>query len=164
MAKVNVYLSDELEAEAREAGIKISPLCQAAVRDELIRLESVKGAQEDIRDVALRLLRTKEERDLKRFREGRSAGVDWARQNATLDDLERLAARFGRRWGRIDLDSYDTIQRFLFNRAISAGHDAEPDWFDHFDDDDAYDLGFIEGAHDVHEAVKPFVSNETSSD
>ena len=35
MARVNVYLPDELAAEAREAGLNVSSIAQAALRDAL---------------------------------------------------------------------------------------------------------------------------------
>ena len=42
MAKVNVYLPDDLEAEVREAGLSISHICQIAVRDALDRVAGVR--------------------------------------------------------------------------------------------------------------------------
>ena len=49
MARVNVYLPEDLAAEAREAGLNVSALTQAAIREELAR----RGAEawwEDLRD------------------------------------------------------------------------------------------------------------------
>ena len=37
MARVNVYLPDDLAAEAKEAGLNVSAVTQAAIRSELQR-------------------------------------------------------------------------------------------------------------------------------
>lgn len=49
MARVNVYLPDDLAAEAREAGLNVSALTQAAIRDELQR-RSAEAWWEDLRE------------------------------------------------------------------------------------------------------------------
>ena len=38
MGKVNVYLPDDLEVAVRDAGLSVSPVCQAALRDALARV------------------------------------------------------------------------------------------------------------------------------
>lgn len=43
MAKVNVYLPDDLEREVRDAGLSISPICQQALRQSLDRLAGVRA-------------------------------------------------------------------------------------------------------------------------
>lgn len=43
MAKVNVYLPDDLEREVRDAGLSISPICQQALRQALDRLAGVRA-------------------------------------------------------------------------------------------------------------------------
>ncbi|HVF32088.1 MAG TPA: Clp protease N-terminal domain-containing protein [Acidimicrobiales bacterium] len=43
MAKVNVYLPDDLEREVREAGLPLSPVCQAALRESLDRLAALRS-------------------------------------------------------------------------------------------------------------------------
>ena len=45
MGKVNVYLPDELEAAVREAGLSISPICQAALREALDEVSDVEPAE-----------------------------------------------------------------------------------------------------------------------
>ena len=43
MAKVNVYLPDDLEHEVRDAGLPVSSICQSALRDVLDRLAGVRA-------------------------------------------------------------------------------------------------------------------------
>jgi ATP-dependent Clp protease ATP-binding subunit ClpC len=43
MAKINVYLPDDLEREVRDAGLSVSPICQAALRDALDRLTATRA-------------------------------------------------------------------------------------------------------------------------
>lgn len=48
MARVNVYLPEDLAAEARAAGLNVSALTQAAIRDELQR-RAMKAWLDDLR-------------------------------------------------------------------------------------------------------------------
>lgn len=43
MAKVNVYLPDDLETEVRDAGLSVSPICQQALRDALDRVAGARA-------------------------------------------------------------------------------------------------------------------------
>jgi ATP-dependent Clp protease ATP-binding subunit ClpC len=43
MAKVNVYLPDDLEREVRESGLPMSPVCQAALRESVDRLAALRS-------------------------------------------------------------------------------------------------------------------------
>ena len=43
MAKVNVYLPDDLEADVRDAGLTVSPICQQALRHALDRVAGVRA-------------------------------------------------------------------------------------------------------------------------
>jgi ATP-dependent Clp protease ATP-binding subunit ClpC len=47
VAKVNVYLPDDLEAEVRAAGLSVSPLCQAALREAVDRLAALRSPTVD---------------------------------------------------------------------------------------------------------------------
>lgn len=40
MARVNVYLPDDLASEVRRAGLPVSPICQNALREELTKMPS----------------------------------------------------------------------------------------------------------------------------
>ena len=48
MAKVNVYLPDDLEREVRDAGLPMSPVCQAALRESLDRLAALRSRAVDL--------------------------------------------------------------------------------------------------------------------
>lgn len=52
MAKVNVYLPDDLEQEVRAAGLAISPVCQAALRETVDRLRALRSSTVDRRQLA----------------------------------------------------------------------------------------------------------------
>lgn len=43
MGKVNVYLPDDLEAAVREAGLSVSPICQAALRDAVEEVRRIRS-------------------------------------------------------------------------------------------------------------------------
>ena len=47
MGKVNVYLPDDLEIAVRDAGLSVSPICQAALRDALALVASVRDGSRD---------------------------------------------------------------------------------------------------------------------
>lgn len=44
MAKVNVYLPDDLERQVRDAGLSVSPVCQAALREAVERVHALRAA------------------------------------------------------------------------------------------------------------------------
>lgn len=52
MARVNVYLPDDLLADAKEAGLPVSELTQAAVRDELAKRGRLRALERFIRELA----------------------------------------------------------------------------------------------------------------
>jgi post-segregation antitoxin (ccd killing protein) len=47
MSKINVYLPDDLERDVRAAGLSVSPICQAALREAVDRLSSIRGSGAD---------------------------------------------------------------------------------------------------------------------
>ena len=54
MARVNVYITDELHQRAKRARLNVSALCQKAVLDELIRRERMRALErfnEELADV-----------------------------------------------------------------------------------------------------------------
>ena len=87
MAKVNVYLPDELEREVREAGLAISPLCQTALREALDRLAALRSRHVGRADLAAH--------------GGR--GRFTPRLRAVLEAAETEAAGRGRQVGALDL-------------------------------------------------------------
>jgi post-segregation antitoxin (ccd killing protein) len=47
MPKINVYLPDDLERDVRAAGLSVSPICQAALREAVDRLSAIRGSGAD---------------------------------------------------------------------------------------------------------------------
>ena len=43
MPKINVYLPDDLERDVRAAGLSLSPICQAALREAADRMAAIRG-------------------------------------------------------------------------------------------------------------------------
>lgn len=52
MAKVNVYLPDDLEQQVRDAGLSVSPICQAALREAVDRFTALGSATTDRRQLS----------------------------------------------------------------------------------------------------------------
>ena len=87
MAKVNVYLPDELEREVRDAGLAISPLCQVALREALDRLAALRSGRADRVGLGAHTGR----------------GRFTPRLRAVLEAAEEEAAARGRQVGPLDL-------------------------------------------------------------
>jgi hypothetical protein len=151
--KVNVYLPDDLAEDARAAKLSLSPICQAAIREELDRMNAVKAASRDIKAVASRLNATIADDVRQQAREGRANGIVWARKYATAADLRFIARDFepGGGW-TFDLDTFPSICAFAGDRdrenVISVGHEDTPYW-----------RGFIEGASEILKAVEPLLNS-----
>lgn len=86
MAKVNVYLPDELERQVREAGLAVSPLCQMALHEAVARLHQLRSA------TSVEALRAHEGR-----------GRMTPRLAAVIADAEQAGAARGRQVGVLDL-------------------------------------------------------------
>lgn len=53
MPKINVYLSDELAAAVKQAGVPVSPVCQQALTEAVAKITTARRAVEAIRDPSL---------------------------------------------------------------------------------------------------------------
>ena len=89
MARVNVYLSDDLHEEVKLAGIEVSAVCQSALREAVADRRRSKHDQLDVLSAVKRIALTAREGPLRRA-EGRKAGWRWAMDFATLQDLQAL--------------------------------------------------------------------------
>lgn len=148
-----MYVPDKLLAEVRSADIAVSGVCQLALEAEVLRCAMVAEANRDLRAVASRLAQTREAAEDRRYEKGSAFGVRWARQFASLDELERVARAAGR--GReLDYRSLPSLFALLM--------DEDPD---HYVDPDggvngevsSYDRGFFDGAVLVYESVRPLL-------
>lgn len=163
MGKINAYLPDDLEAEAREVGVEWSPVFQEAVRREVSLLRRLAHAETSKKDIAARLLRSKRSENQENFDDGQAAGARWAEVDASFSDLDRLSGYFDRPlWNITDLEQFPTIRSFLFSWALSQGYqDADPDWFTSLESGNAFDRGFVAGAKQVYEAVRDLLDEES---
>ncbi len=91
MARVNVYLPDDLAQRVKERGIQVSPVCQRALEKEVNVRSSDLMAEHDVERIITRLRDTQSEDDLREQEIGRSLGGQWAREVCTLKELETVA-------------------------------------------------------------------------
>lgn len=157
MPKVNVYLPAELAREVKESGIGLSPVCQAALRAEVLRARTTTAEASDLEAVAERLILTEKLDADRDYLEGHDVGREWARDAASLRELRAVSRHGAGDWGRvIDLRQLaPSLMSFLMHRY--ADRDPEVDWFDHLDIDRAFDRGLVEGATGLYEAVLPLL-------
>jgi post-segregation antitoxin (ccd killing protein) len=112
--KVNVYLPDELAAEARDAQLSLSAVCQEAIRKELHRLDAQRRASEDIQAVVERLRQTISEKEDVQRSKGRADGVEWAREWASMRELRFSATEYEPvRGGQLDAEHFPTLCAFV---------------------------------------------------
>jgi post-segregation antitoxin (ccd killing protein) len=148
MPKVNVYLPDDLAEVARAAELSVSPICQAAIREELRKLQIREAAESDLQAVAARLRDTLDEEEAEQGREGHQDGVAWARRYATATELRWIARDFEP--GRGGDIQEGTLLEFFSDKEGRHMVSLHPEL-------GAYWLGFIEGAGEVLEAVEPLL-------
>jgi ATP-dependent Clp protease ATP-binding subunit ClpA len=87
MPKINVYLSEELAAAVKQAGVPVSPVCQQALTEAVAKITTARRAVEAIRDPSL------SRAAMARLSEGVTKGLtarlatvlDLARTNAGID-------------------------------------------------------------------------------
>jgi Post-segregation antitoxin CcdA len=87
MARINVYLPDDLATAVNAAQLPVSRICQKALSQEVRKLEVKHEATFDPDQVAARIKQSEETT----FAEGRTLGVRWAADIATRNELERIA-------------------------------------------------------------------------
>lgn len=148
MGKVTIYLADSLEERVREAGVSMSPICQQALEKEVEKVEAMAKATSDMERVAARLQATVSDEYVKEREDGRQRGVEWAREVASLRELEELCdLAHEPHWLVVRLDEDHSIRAFLeWGDAGGLDVDRSP-----------FIEGFIEGAESVHEAVLPLM-------
>jgi post-segregation antitoxin (ccd killing protein) len=159
MPKATVYLSDELSAAARSYGISLSPICQLAIEAELRRCRAAKEARADLIAVATRLIRTKSEGHAQDFAGGFELGARWARDHATIAELDELEAMVRSGATSIVLDQDHSLPVFLTGQFWHA--DPAPAAFTRLGEG-AFDRGVLAGAVEVFEAVQPYLELHAS--
>lgn len=159
MPKINVYVPDALLERVRAEGIAVSSVCQDALSAQVQAQLLARAATRDIRAVARRLRQTHLDAQIDAEREGFEFGVEWARESATLDELERVE-RAVRRGGSV---SYRRVPTLML-RIHKAAPDADVDPDDELDaDDSAFARGVLAGAAEVYRAAAPLLAGPLTS-
>jgi hypothetical protein len=149
-----VYLPGDLSAAARKYGISLSPICQRAVEVELRRLRAAEEARADLTAVAARLVRTSAGGQGRDFVAGFELGARWARDYATLSELQDLVEMVGAGATSVVLDDEHSLPVFLTGEFWQV--DPAPDAFTRLGEL-AFDRGILAGAVEVFDAVKPYL-------
>jgi len=158
MPKVNVYLPDRLAEQVKEYDISLSSVCQAALAREVERAELRASVADDIAAVARRLRLTETAADDRRQAAGEEFGAWWAREHATVQELEELRD-LDRGWVTWDIageDEEDGPPRTLGPALAVEGYRINGYGNVHVEHDDPYIAGLIEGALDVLRMVDEF--------
>ena len=160
MAKVTIYLPDQLEEQVRAAGIPPSPVCQRALENEVNRVQLSKTATRGLRSVARRLQSSKHDSGQPDYRLGKKAGIEWAREKATYQELADLAEyALHHNWSRLEV----RVGSEMADALADLGDDLLPD--DH-DDSKGRSIelernealsGFVDGACQVWTEVRPLL-------
>jgi hypothetical protein len=87
VARVNVYLSDDLAAKVKAANIEVSPVCQTALA-EAVELRSRNVS--DRLDLVAAARRLRATTPKFQYEEGKASGREWVTQVATFEELEFL--------------------------------------------------------------------------
>jgi post-segregation antitoxin (ccd killing protein) len=148
MAKVTLYVPDELAAEAKDADLPQSAVYQDALRAELDRRKAQQQDASEIDRAVARLRGTRDEEAQRRSQSGREDGATWAREVATLSELKAL----------VDADTYgapteaaaDYVRMFDGEYLDDLGLFGDI----HDDDDQPYWEGFQTGATEVFDVVR----------
>lgn len=154
MARISIYVSDDLKAKIDAIGDEVnwSEVAQLAFRDALANFEHRK--ERNMTTTIARLSASKELALQNDFLLGKEAGRDYAADDADYQDLRRLS--------RINFpnDDYRGAGRALARALDPRDERSQSDVFEEcFGDDaedvtDAYIAGFIEGAKEFYNEVK----------
>jgi hypothetical protein len=154
MPKATVYLADDLFEAVRRFDISLSPVCQRAVEEEVRRRQAAADARSDLARVAERLLHTRAGGEKHDFAEGFALGARWARDHATLAELENVVEMVRAGASTVRLDEDHSLPTFLTGHYWES--DPAPSAFIRLGER-AFDRGVLAGATEVYEAVKPYI-------
>ncbi len=155
MPVVIVEVPEGLEIELREAGVQIGEVCRQALTEELTRMAGREEAAGHALGVAQRLWSDSGRDDRDRHQAGRSLGMKWAREDATLGEMWEVARWHNQRWRQFSLRPESHSLPALFSSATGqsqprAGQDF---WLER----DPYTLGLVEGVAAVYEEVHTLI-------
>jgi hypothetical protein len=150
MARVTVYVPDDVKARMDEAGedLNWSALAQRAFVEAALS-RAVRKDQSNMDKVIERLRASKERVQEADFEAGKTAGAQWAKQEAEYDELERLS--------KYAEDGNQPEDEATLRRLIDPSE--KLDWRDfgrllgHENPSENYVIGFAEGAVEVFDEV-----------
>ncbi len=157
MPRVNVYLPDELAESVRQLDISVSPVCQRALEQEVRKVQAAKEASSDLEHVAARL-RGDQQRDAKaQYTDGFEAGTRWAKDHATLTELEDIIRwRHDPGWTRLDIPEDTHSLAWFLGR--QWGEDPGGSSLTYrLERGDPFIQGVLEGAAEVYRKVMPLL-------
>jgi len=154
MPKVTIYLPDSLAAQVKELELSVSPICQKALHKEVNKRMAAQQATKDIERVAKRLRETINEEDEEIRKEGYEMGVVWARETASMSELESVVNQtFAEAW----VDGPGGYIAHVVGEDLATAWNREPDvpipglW------STAWAEGFVSGAEIVLNEVRPLL-------
>ena len=171
VARVNVYLSDDLHEEVKSAEIEISAVCQTALREAVTDRRRSKRDQLDVLGAVQRIALTAREGPL-RNAEGRKAGRRWAMHTATLQDLKALdelevTGGFAY-WGSgverdgssaLEFKDFESLRDWLVAENLDDTHEFDSeDWVV-----DDYTEGFVAAAKEFWAEAKPLLDESEAT-
>jgi post-segregation antitoxin (ccd killing protein) len=91
MAKLTIYLPDDLAAAVREAGISTSPVCQRALAQEVRNVKARTPSEDQLQAAIARLNGEADDAHLMWFDAGLKDGAEWALGYASADELDSIS-------------------------------------------------------------------------
>lgn len=159
-SRVNVYLPDALAEAVREADIPISAVCQAALEQEVRKVQAAREAGSDLEQVAARLKQTRADREQRDYQDGYELGMRWAKERATEAELMWATDLAGEHWISLRIEGGHSLLDFI----------AEENYLEEFGPPDGpgpgeylhtertpWMVGILEGAAKVYEQVMPLL-------
>ncbi|SRR6266545_179238 len=159
MARVNVYLPDDLAADVKAAELSVSTICQQALTRELRMLQATKDVTFDPEQAAARLKQSEDAA----FQEGRAVGIRWATDVAPHREEVTAVADL-----QPNVKFYDTshsLFRYLAQADHRSAYSRDRDPADHENDeqwyvaleDTPFARGVIAGVAEVWKAIEPLL-------
>jgi hypothetical protein len=171
MAKVNVYLPDDLAEAVRASDVNVSQICQAALREVLDVKAEDQPVTYELLEIADRLRETARFGDKPQlYGVGYDQGWLWAQRSATAHDLQLLERGDARSvdksddpwaiedWESIDMELFDTLYEWYFdNIAPQFTDSSRADFTIQYWRRTPLLEGFVDGAMEIWKRVQPLL-------
>lgn len=160
MPRRNVYFDDELDQAIREHDLRLSEICQRAVRAEVRTLRVAALNDAEVARAAERLAADRSAQRAETHRLGMDVGSQWAREKATWDELSFwFAPHNGRVRDLVVLSDDHSLRDWIVSFGMGRDWDVHPDDYETLDRDNPFEAGIIDGATQVLRAVKPLMED-----